>query len=346
LLSWSVGLGVVLLAASVLVAGLAVHSPSRAGTPADSTSPNDRRSVATAFVDVEGGVRSLYPVQHGRVVSVPVKEGQEVEEGTVLLQVDNTLALAQQTEAEIALDLARKRLVQAQQAVEQHKYQVQAQQEALDRARQRKAAAQIQAEKAKRFQANRLGGIQKEDVTAAAKLVAETEASIRAEQARLKAVEAVKPEVGVELAQLDVKASEKQLDKAKYAVRQHTVYAPCKGQLLRCQVTVGEVLGENPKYPILQFCPSVDRIVRAEVEQEFAGRVRLDQKALIRDDATGGGEWHGTVTRLSDWYAQRRSVLLEPLQFNDVRTLEVIIRLEKSKEPLRIGQRVLVTLDK
>ena len=59
----------------------------------------------------------------------------------------------------------------------------------------------------------------------------------------------------------------------------------------------------------------------------------------------GGSEWRGTVTHVSDWYTQRRSTLLEPMQFNDVRTLEVIIRPEKGKDPLRIGQRVRVTLD-
>jgi hypothetical protein len=39
-------------------------------------------------------------------------------------------------------------------------------------------------------------------------------------------------------------------------------------------------------------------------------------------------------------------MLLEPLQFNDVRTLECIITLDPNQPPLRIGQRVRVRIQK
>ena len=54
--------------------------------------------------------------------------------------------------------------------------------------------------------------------------------------------------------------------------------------------------------------------------------------------------WRGQVARISDWYTHRRSILQEPLQLNDVRTLECLIALDSGQPPLRIGQRVLVTL--
>ena len=54
--------------------------------------------------------------------------------------------------------------------------------------------------------------------------------------------------------------------------------------------------------------------------------------------------WRGKVVRLSDWYTHRRSMLQEPLQFNDVRTLECIVQLDPGQSALRIGQRVRVTL--
>jgi len=63
------------------------------------------------------------------------------------------------------------------------------------------------------------------------------------------------------------------------------------------------------------------------------------------DGWPGGGEWQGEVVRVSDWYAQRRSLLLEPLQFNDVRTLECIVQIDPSSSTPRIGQRVRVTLE-
>ena len=64
----------------------------------------------------------------------------------------------------------------------------------------------------------------------------------------------------------------------------------------------------------------------------------------LRDDSTGEGIWAGHVVRISDWYTQRRSVMPEPLQYNDARTLECIIELDAGQPALRIGQRVRVTL--
>jgi multidrug resistance efflux pump len=345
-LAWSFGAGMLLLAVSASVALLTIHSHSRADGLATATVSKPPRSwVAVAFVDVPYGVTPLFPTQQGRVSAVFAKEGMEVNKGEPLMEIDPTLARMTLAEAEISLDSAKTRLKQAQRLFEQHESQVEAQKAAIDRARWKKAGAEDQAKKAERFFKNKIGGVQKEDVEAAKKLVEEAEAGIRAEEAKLKAIESLKPDMAVELAQLDVKSKVQQLEKAKFALKECTVFAPEKGMVLRRQVNVGEVLGANPQHAPLLFCPVGERFVRAEVEQEFASRVSLGQKARIEDDSTGGGDWQGTVHYISDWYSRRRSTQLEPLQFNDVRTMEVIIRVDKSKNPLRIGQRVRVTLD-
>jgi hypothetical protein len=82
------------------------------------------------------------------------------------------------------------------------------------------------------------------------------------------------------------------------------------------------------------------------VEQEFAFRVKVGQPAVIRDDSSSETVWRGRVSVLSDWYTQRRSVLQEPLQVNDVRTVECLITLDPQQQPLRIGQRVRVRIGK
>jgi hypothetical protein len=50
----------------------------------------------------------------------------------------------------------------------------------------------------------------------------------------------------------------------------------------------------------------------------------------------------GKVVRLAPWIAQRRSLLDEPFQRNDVRTLECMVSVDDSNEDLKIGQRVRV----
>jgi len=110
------------------------------------------------------------------------------------------------------------------------------------------------------------------------------------------------------------------------------------------QVTVGDFL-PNPRQAPMLYCSNTPRIIRAEVEQEFAGKIYVGQLAKIKDySAEDQGEWKGKVESISDWYTHRRSMILEPLQFNDVRTLEAIIEFEPDQKPLKIGQRVRVTL--
>src|SRR5207248_2680210 len=112
-------------------------------------------------------------------------------------------------------------------------------------------------------------------------------------------------------AKIDLKAAETRLKQARRLPKQHAAKVGAQ-KVLRSQLSVGQVLGRSPTQPVVLFCPAVPYVVRAEVEQEFAGRVAEGQKALIQDDATGGGSWTGRVKSISGWYSHRRSMLLEP----------------------------------
>src|SRR5262245_15875228 len=93
---WWMLLGLATLGGSVTIAALSLHPLSQAEGPRSAVAParTDRRAVAVAYVDVEGGVRPLYPAVPGRVVEAAVPEGKEVQEGTVLLRIDDALAKA------------------------------------------------------------------------------------------------------------------------------------------------------------------------------------------------------------------------------------------------------------
>src|SRR5262245_5482087 len=339
----AVGLGVALLVGSLAYAGLALRSHAGDGAGNAAPGPGGRRAVALAFVDIEGGVTPLYVVQPGRVVEVLAEEGKEYEAGAPLFRVDDTLAKADEDRARLDLEGAKEKLAEAKRLVGQHEKTVEAHRAAIEVLKHDAEAARAQQAKAERLRKT-VGS--PEDVDAAKAQVKKADAAVRAAQKRLEAFELTDPSAGVRAAEIDVKAKRRQLEEAEYGVKQCTVTAPTKGTVLRNNITVGYVLGPNPQQPAILFARSGPRIVRAEVEQEFAGRVFKGQPARIEDDATGGGDWRGKVVRVSDWYSQRRSILLEPLQFNDVRTLEVILRFDpEPKAPPRIGQRVRVMLE-
>ncbi|MBY0233226.1 MAG: biotin/lipoyl-binding protein [Gemmataceae bacterium] len=345
---WLVGLGLASLAFSFLVAGLA-FSPSKEedGKP-KKADPTARRAVAVAFVDVPGGVVNLHPARPGRVVELPVKEGSEVRKGDVLMRIDDTLAKLELAKADAQVKLAEEKVEAAKQIAAQHEAGIKALEALVKSAEGDVKSAKAMEAKARRFKKDDLGS-SAEDVLAAQGQVLKAEGGLLARKAELLKLEKTDPQAAVRLAEKAVALAEAQLAEAKEGVEMCKVRAPEDGTVLRLSVSVGEVLSQipNPQKPVpMVFCSKDKMIVRAEVEQEFATQVKLGLKAEILDDATtGGGKWTGQVERIGGWYTSRRVVMMEPMQFNDVRTLEVIVSVDKSDKPLRIGQRMRVMLE-
>jgi hypothetical protein len=114
---------------------------------------------------------------------------------------------------------------------------------------------------------------------------------------------------------------------------------------MRVLASPGDLVGGAGRQPAILFAPQGPLMIRAEVQQEYAAGVKVGKRIQARDDKGGEPTWHGRVTHISDWYSQRRSVLLEPLQRNDVRTLECLITIDPGQPPLRLGQRMRVRIE-
>jgi HlyD family secretion protein len=338
---WVVGI----LAASA--AGLTAWGlTSRADAPATvnptATTRTDMHYNFMGFADLEQGVAPLYPLQPGRVIKVFAHDGDAVEEGAPLFTMNDKLAMDQIDAAEADLRDAQLQLEDAQKLTAQHALQIDGQKQAVEARKQEAAAGRAKADEAERFHGSQNASA--EVARAAAAQAKGLEAAARGEETKLHMLELVDPSLAVRRAENAVEAKQSQLRKAKTGLRECTVWAPAKGVVERIEVSEGESLGPNPRQPAVMFAAEGPRIVRAEVEQEWAGHVALGASATIQDYSASGPTWHGKVTRLSDWYTHRRSILLEPMQFNDVRTLESIITLDPGQPMVRIGQRMRVTL--
>jgi multidrug resistance efflux pump len=184
----------------------------------------------------------------------------------------------------------------------------------------------------------------KEEVEAADEEIRGLEAGLRAEREKSRELALHDPELDWKRARADEKVKKTRLEQARLALDECQLKAPADGEVLRILVGPGDVLGLLSTKPAVSFCPNSPRFIRAEVAQEFAGRIQPDQQVIIQNDSQTSEVWHGKVERVSDWFTQRRSILREPLQFNDVRTLECIVQIESGSTPLRIGQRVRVII--
>jgi multidrug resistance efflux pump len=335
-------LGLATLIASTVGAGW-VLSHSRAGhSPTVLSDPAEPALVCFGYVDGPAGVTALAPLVAGRVTRVEVQENEPVKAGSVLIRLDDRLAQFRLRQVEASLAAAREQLVQARKLPRQQQ---------IKRAQQRAVIESVQyrIQGARAVLARKRRQAEKEVLSLAEADVAETllhefEALYRVETGKLSELELNDPEAGVRQAQAEVDAKVAQLNEARTAVEEHALKAPADGTVLRVLVGTGDVVGAQSKQPAVIFCAGGRRIVRAEAEQEFARGLAIGQAATIRDDSNGEGSWSGHVIRISDWYTQRRSVMPEPLQYNDARTLECIIELDAGQPAMRIGQRVRVTL--
>jgi multidrug resistance efflux pump len=344
---WIVILAVV--AIGTPAAGLLFSYSSR-GSPPFRGGNNDRDASASGGqgvvcfgqVDLRHGVTALYPLQPGRVVEVLVQEGQTVPEGTVLLRLEDGPARSRVAEAQAALEAAELRLDQARKLPERHRSQIAQQQDSVEAMRRRLSSARHQFDRQKQLADKQL--VDARDLAVSEDHVREVEALLRVEEKRLADLTRENPADDVGRAEKEVAVMRARRNQARFALEDCIVKAPRRGTVLRLLAGPGDVLGGAARQPAVQFAIDGPQVIRAEVEQEFVGRVAVGQSVRVEDETNAAGAWQGKVERVSNWVTQRRSVMQEPSDFNDVRTVEALITLDADQPPLRIGQRVRVLI--
>jgi HlyD family secretion protein len=346
------GLGLVVLAAAGTAGATLFGVPLPGGTPTPTAGggvaraaeqPSGSRLVTNCVgrVDLRSGVVSLYPLQAGRVQSIDVREGQEVSQGDVLLRLDHTAADGKIAEAEAAVKVAETSLDKARGLRPQHEAR-QAQQKAMIEA----AAHSLEGARAERDWKKKLvrdGYAVAEQLQSAEAQVAHAEKMKEAEEKKMDELLRQDPEQEVRGAEAELALQQTRLADARQALDDYVLKAPRAGKVLRIQVGVGEVLGSQAKQAAILFAPAEPRIVRGDLDQEFAYSVKPGQTVLIKDPIHPDQSWSGKVESVSDWYTQQRALGDDPLRARDSQTLECIITLDGDHD-LHLGQRVSVEI--
>ncbi len=299
--------------------------------------------VAMGLVDVEQGVTRLMIEMPGRIVRILVKENDPCEAGAALLAVDDTQAKLKLVQLNLALQVAKGKVDQAKVSVKIVEAEKQAQDVSIEVAEGRE-----QAYKRRLADLKNVAEIPKTTVRELEDLYRDSTLLIKGEKAKLHMIETKLDYAKTEETQalLQVQVYQEQEKEAAKAVADCVLKAPFKGKVLRIRARAGELVVPGFQEPLIEYCPDSPRIVRAEISQEFAQAARVGQACKITDDSrNNSGNWTGHIQRIGDWYSPRRSNLFEPLQMNDVRTLECIITLEPGGEPLRIGQRMRISIE-
>ena len=342
------GLGAVLavlfLLAPLVAVGWWLSRPKAdVGAPAPSLSELD--VVCAGRVDGLLPAASLDPAAPGKVAEVMVSEGEAVAAGKPLLRLDAETLNLRVDEANAALAAAEIDIEAAGIEANLHPARVVAQKAAIAGAADRAATAQKLL--AEREAAKAFGTVPAGELIAAEAEVRQAKRLETVEKDRLAELTALNPNLKVKAAEAKKAQAQIALKQAEKAVRDCVLTAPSAGVVLRVNVSAGETAVPGGAQPALLFRPDGPLVVRAELEQEFLGRVKPNMRAVVTDDTRADSPtWTGRVQRVGSFVARKRGALFEPGEVNDVRTVECLIVFDGPTGGLLVGQRMRVRIGK
>jgi multidrug resistance efflux pump len=301
--------------------------------------------VCSGRIDGLAPVAALHPGVPGRVAEVMVSEGQAVPAGRPLLRLDDEAPNLRGEEAKAALSAADVEIEAAAQEAKQHPAKIASQKSAVEAAKDRVATARKLLDEKKI--AKQFGTVTAAEIVAAEAEIRQFERLEAIEADRLAELTAANPGLRVKAAEAKKLQAQIAVKQAEKAVRDCVLTAPSAGVVLRVTVSVGETAAPGGLQPALLFRPDGPLVVRAELDQEFIGRVKPNMRATVTDESRADSPtWPGRVKTVGAFVARRRTILLEPGEVNDVRTVECVIALDGSPDGLLVGQRMRVRIGK
>lgn len=303
-------------------------------TPAAPVETIDWVAAAPGRVEPKSGELLLGTSLLGRVGEVLVAVEDKVEEGELLIRLDDAEARAKLASAETEAEALRE---DREKAFASGREDVRKAEDAIYSAERAVTGARIELDYA--LAAKRSGSGTDASVAEARRRL--KDANDRLERERVAFVKAqTKPnlpapsraESAVSAARAEVRMAEALLDKTR-------IRAPSAGTILQLNTKQGEVVAPSPDQPLVVMGDMSTVRVKAELDNVDVAKIKLGQKAFVRSVAHPGKDFEGKVSRLAPSLGQAKINPRGPRRPNDVEVLEVTIDLDGTS-PLLPGMRV------
>jgi multidrug resistance efflux pump len=272
----------------------------------------NNRILGVARIEPEGGIMNILAGTSGRISAVLIKENDDVQKGQPLLNIEIAEEKAQLAQAKSKIG-AQKALVQANKAnLEAIEVDFKNAQETYDR------DVKLYAIKGQTKQ-----------------VLQDSKATMDKLEKEVDAAKATINQSNSTISELNA-----DINYSETVIKQKKVTAPVAGKILFLPIKTGEYVGVDTR--IAEFAPTGPYIAKTEVDELFADRVQLGQKAYILSQATGDTLATGMVSFAAEYLKQKSLFKDQNTEQEDRRVREVHIRLDEKangKKPL-IGSRV------
>ncbi len=352
-----------LVGATALMAGNNTTAPTKSAAPTAPVKAAGPVVMGTVDSDPPPVAYGLPPVlQSGTVAKVFVKDGETIKAGEPLYSFDTSIQSRDLERATIAIQQADNEVARAKEGKLQHEKKVAVLVQAVEAAQQKVTTAASLYNLVKK---NIEDGLKNSGTMLSTEQLAEKLSKnpdlFRANsdyvdaltardrlQAELDLVKATNVQLLIRQAEIAVDQAKAERDKAQTALDLCTVIAKTDGMVEQVKISPGATLGISTRDPALWLVPAGTRVVRAEVEADFAHRIGpdlIDKDVAILDHTDPSLTYVGKVLRVGGTFLPKRS---ESLLQSDTRVLEVLVVVSDpspaGKPPLRVGQRVRVNL--
>jgi len=334
---------ILLTAGVTLVAalGFMIDSQSRMPVPPREEIPTEQYGIF-APGRIEGATPpiELRPRLDGRIDELLVEDGQLVEQGELLLQLDD-----RQYQQEIALAAAKLNLAEAELKRLLNGAHDQEKLEAAALCRAKLAELECAELAWKRIdELHESKAISEQEADNQRMQVAALKAEVEAARARQRRLEAPARDDEIQMANARIQAAKAQLELAKVRLERTKLLAPSSGRILKVDVELGELTGPESAQPAVVLVDTSTFRVRAFVEELDAPRLKLGMNATVTADGLPNQQLIGRISRLSPRMSRKQLWSDRPTERYDTKTREVWLELEDAGE-LVVGLRVDVTID-
>jgi len=324
---------------AIVATGLFINDQSQ--SPAERPAPPTGPTMIYAAGRIEGASDEiqLRPQLAGKIERLLVSDGQQVEEGELLLQLDDAQYGYEAAQAEAILTqqtAALAKLINGARDLERQEAAALYRAQLADLER-----AQLSWRRVQQLRADKAISQQEADNERTA--VDALQAKVEAAKARMALLEAPARDDEVAMARARIAAAQATFELAKVQLERTLLVAPTDGQILQVNVRQGELTGPESTVPPIIFADTSHYRVRAFVEELDAPRVKAGMTATITADGMAGKTFKGQVTRISPRMGPKKLFTDDPSEQYDVKTREVWVDMQ-TNEPLVIGLRVDVTI--
>lgn len=280
----------------------------------------------------------LVPGAPGRVAVIHVDEGDRVNAGAPLVELESAAEEAALAAAEAEVAAARAELARVRRGVRREDAEARAQE--LEAAR---ARAELAAGAYERLRRAAPGGAVSEDALERARRRAEAaRAEARRAAARRRAARRGRPE-DVRLARARLAAARARRDEAAAALARRRIVAPFAGEVLEVLPRVGEHVAPGGTEPVVVLGDTRSLRARVDVDERDVARVAEGSRALVTVDALPGERFEGRVVSVARRMGRKNVRSDEPTERIDTKILEVVVALDPTPR-LVVGQRVMAYL--